>query len=124
MVSPTLSREQEVSEAAPDGVDVAAQLRPVVTALLGEDVPIRAEVVQMSSMSAHADAEALLRWMGRVGEPPASVYVTHGEPSAADTLRVRIAHELGWRARVPEHLERVELASPGDRPEWTEEPGR
>ena len=92
--------------------------------IFGEDVPIRAEVVQMSSMSAHADAEALLRWMGRVGEPPDSVYVTHGEPSAADTLRVRIAHELGWRARVPEHLERVELTSPGDRPERTEEPGR
>jgi metallo-beta-lactamase family protein len=41
---------------------------------------------------------------------PKQVYVTHGEPEAADRLRVRIGQELGWRARVPEHLETVDLA--------------
>ena len=40
---------------------------------------------------------------------PRIVYLTHGEPDAADTLRGRVQRELGWRARVPEHLERVEL---------------
>jgi metallo-beta-lactamase family protein len=40
------------------------------------------------------------------------VYVTHGEPEASDALRRRIQHELGWRARVPEHLEQVDLADP------------
>lgn len=37
-------------------------------------------------------------------------YVTHGEPGAADILRARIQHELGWQARMPEHLERVAVA--------------
>ena len=77
--------------------------------IFGEDVPIRAEVVTMDSMSAHADAGALLGWMGAVDEPPRAVYVTHGEPAAADTLRARITRELGWPARVPEHMERVDL---------------
>jgi len=36
-------------------------------------------------------------------------YITHGEPDAADALRGRIERELGWRCRVPEHLERVSL---------------
>ena len=63
----------------------------------------------MDSMSAHADADGLLAWMGAIADPPQSVYVTHGERAAADTLRARIRRELGWTARVPEHLERVEL---------------
>ncbi len=61
MVSPTLSREQEVSEAAPDGVDVAAQLRPVVTALLGEDVPIRVEFWGGTAID-HSSPAATLRF--------------------------------------------------------------
>jgi hypothetical protein len=39
-------------------------------------------------------------------------HVIHGEPDAADTLRGRINRELGWHARVPEHLERIDLAQP------------
>jgi metallo-beta-lactamase family protein len=77
--------------------------------IFGQDVPIRAEVVTMDMMSAHADADGLLGWMRAVEEPPESVYVTHGERAAADTLRARIQRELGWSTRVPEHLERVDL---------------
>ena len=43
---------------------------------------------------------------------PRIAYVTHGEPDAADALRLRIKRELGWRARVPEYLERVDLGNP------------
>ena len=77
--------------------------------IFGKDVPIRAEVVAMDTMSAHADADGLLSWMGAVADPPESVYVTHGERAAADTLRARIRRELDWPVRVPEHLERVDL---------------
>lgn len=37
-------------------------------------------------------------------------YVTPGEPEASDALRLRIKHELGSAARVPEHLETVNLS--------------
>ena len=40
------------------------------------------------------------------------VYVTHGEPAAADTLRPRNKRELHGNVRVPEHLERVPLSVP------------
>jgi metallo-beta-lactamase family protein len=75
--------------------------------IFGRDVPIRAEVHNLDSMSAHADADDLIEWMKAAPFPPDAVYVTHGEPTAADTLRARISHELGWSARVPEHLETV-----------------
>jgi metallo-beta-lactamase family protein len=75
--------------------------------IFGRDVPIRAEVVNLDSMSAHADADDLIEWMKSAPSAPTSVYVTHGEPASADTLRARITRELGWPARVPEHLETV-----------------
>jgi metallo-beta-lactamase family protein len=50
--------------------------------------------------------------MRHAARAPEAVYVTHGEPDAADALRFRIEHELGWNARVPEHLESVGLDKP------------
>lgn len=76
--------------------------------MFGRDVPINAEVVAMQSLSGHADAGELLQFL-RGAAPPRITYLTHGEPDAADTLRVRIQRELGWRARVPEHMEEVPL---------------
>ena len=92
-----------------------AQLAAGATRLrmFGRDVPIRAEVVQLQALSAHADADELLAWMRTAPAPPARVYVTHGEPAAADTLRARIEHELGWHARVPEHLQQVDIEAAG-----------
>jgi metallo-beta-lactamase family protein len=69
----------------------------------GRDFPIRAEVVQLSSASAHADADQLLAWLKQIPTPPSQVYVVHGEDDAADTLRQRIQRELMMRAVVPEH---------------------
>ncbi|MGE0031021.1 MAG: MBL fold metallo-hydrolase RNA specificity domain-containing protein [Steroidobacteraceae bacterium] len=76
----------------------------------GQDFEVQAEVGQLEALSAHADADELLAWMGQLGAPPRRVFVTHGEPGAADTLRFRIEHEKGWPAEVPDHLEFFDLA--------------
>ena len=80
--------------------------------MFGRDVPIRAEVVQLESFSGHADADEILEWMRPARRAPKIAYITHGEPDAADTLRGRINRELRWRARTPEHLERIDLERP------------
>ena len=77
--------------------------------MFGEDVPIRAEVVMIDGMSAHPDADEIMAWLRSASTPPGMTYVTHGEPNAADALRVRIQRELGWNVRVPDHSERVRL---------------
>lgn len=77
--------------------------------MFGREVPIRAEVIQLEGFSGHADATELLDWMRSAPQAPRVVYVTHGEPDAADALRARIQRELGWHVRVPEHLEKVSL---------------
>jgi len=79
--------------------------------MFGREFPIEAEVVQLQSFSGHADADEILRWMS-AGPAPTMTYLTHGEPSAADTLRFRVKHELGRSVRVPEHLESVYLDRP------------
>lgn len=69
----------------------------------GKDVNVEAEVVQLLSASAHADAPQLMTWLRTLPEAPSQVYIVHGEIGAADALRQRIEHGLGWRALVPEH---------------------
>lgn len=81
--------------------------------IFGRDVPIRAHIVAMDSMSAHADADELIAWMKASTAAPTAVYVTHGEAASADALRTRINRELGWSARVPEHGETVPVDAGG-----------
>ena len=69
----------------------------------GRNVELGAEVVQLQSASAHADAGQLLAWLKTMPQAPDQVYVVHGEMAASDQLRLRIKNELGWRAMVPEH---------------------
>jgi metallo-beta-lactamase family protein len=75
----------------------------------GEHVPVRAEVVSLNTLSAHADRGELLRWIGKLPKAPRRVYITHGEPVAADSLRQAIEEEYRWSCTVPEHLQSVEL---------------
>jgi metallo-beta-lactamase family protein len=80
----------------------------------GIDVPIRAEVRELPAISGHADAGEILDWLaagGRRGQ----VYVTHGEPVAADALRVRIQRAGIAPVRVPDYLETVEVAPAPER---------
>jgi metallo-beta-lactamase family protein len=71
--------------------------------LHGKDLPVAAEIVQLSSASAHADGHQLLAWLKKMPQAPAQVYVVHGEREASDALRQRIERQLKMRAIVPEH---------------------
>jgi len=75
----------------------------------GAYVPIRAEVDNLTMLSAHADAGEIMAWLRRFETPPRRTFVTHGEPPAADALRHRIEEELGWTCRVPDYKDSFEL---------------
>jgi metallo-beta-lactamase family protein len=77
--------------------------------IFGEDVPVHARVEAIHGLSAHADADGLLRWLGTATGRPRRVFVVHGDPGPADTLAARIRAELGWEAAVPDYLERLSL---------------
>lgn len=73
--------------------------------MFGGFVPIRAEVADLPMLSAHADANEILRWLKGFRRPPRKTFVVHGEPHASQNLRDRIAAELGWEVVVPKMME-------------------
>jgi len=78
--------------------------------IFGEDVPVRATVEVVHGLSAHADADGLMRWLRTASRPPRRVFVVHGEPGPAQALARRIGTDLRWDAVVPAYRDRVELS--------------
>ncbi len=69
--------------------------------VFGQDLVIKAEVHSIDGFSAHADADQLIDWVKTATSEPKRIYLNHGEPEAADTLRLRIERELGIDCLVP-----------------------
>lgn len=76
----------------------------------GRYYPVRAEVHNLSMLSAHADHSELLRWARAFGKPARTAFIIHGEPAGADALRHALEEELDWTCRVPDHGDTVTLA--------------
>ena len=77
--------------------------------IFGQFVPVRAEVVSLDSMSAHADYTELVEWLSNVKPAPKRVFLTHGEPKSADALRKHFDRAFGWNAEIPEYKQTVRL---------------
>jgi metallo-beta-lactamase family protein len=78
--------------------------------LFGQEVAVRAEIVEMGQFSAHAGKSELLRWLAGLPAPPRQTYLTHGEPAAAQSLQAAIQEKLQWKASVARYLDTVDLA--------------
>ncbi len=75
----------------------------------GEYIPVRAEIAILDNLSAHADANEIIAWLKHFQAPPKQTFITHGEPIAADALRLKINEQLGWDCYVPDYLETIQL---------------
>jgi metallo-beta-lactamase family protein len=89
------------------GADLLAGAREI--RIHGDDYPVRAEIENLSMLSAHADADEILAWLGHFRRPPAHSYIVHGEPAAAEALRRRIRDGLGWPVDVADDRACVRL---------------
>jgi metallo-beta-lactamase family protein len=79
----------------------------------GVRIPVRAQVRQLDVLSAHADQNGILDWLAGTKRPPQQVYVTHGEPVPADTIRQLTQERLGYAASVPDLGDTVDLGGKG-----------
>ncbi len=77
--------------------------------LIGQIVNVAARIERLDSLSAHADANEILRWLKGFVKPPGMTFIVHGEPAAAQALEQRMRTELHWPTHIAQHLERVEL---------------
>jgi len=75
--------------------------------LFGQVVPVLAEIVEMGQFSAHAGKSELLRWLTALQVPPKQVYLTHGEPAAAQSLQQAITEKFRWKASVARYLDAI-----------------
>lgn len=75
----------------------------------GKYVNIAAKVYNLSMLSAHADGDDLMHWLGNLNTAPRKTFITHGEPNSADRLRQRIEETLSWNCHIPEYRETVVL---------------
>jgi len=77
--------------------------------IFGVETEVRARVAEISALSAHADRDEMLRWLGGFTRPPRVTYLVHGEPEAARKLGEAISARFGWSVRVAANGETVRL---------------
>lgn len=69
--------------------------------LFGERIPVHAELYTVGGLSAHADRDALLGWLGHFCKPPRQTFIVHGESETAQGFGLLVHKQLGWRVEVP-----------------------
>jgi metallo-beta-lactamase family protein len=77
--------------------------------LFGQEVPVRAEIVTLDQLSAHAGRSELLRWLSGFTAAPRQTFMVHGEPNALDALRAGIVTRFHWPVTVPAYLQSFDL---------------
>ncbi|MEX0679326.1 MAG: MBL fold metallo-hydrolase [Pirellulales bacterium] len=80
--------------------------------IFGGDVPVRAKVVEISQLSAHAGHSELRRWLEPL-DAPRQVFLTHGELASSESLAEELRRERGWNAIVPKMGQSIELDQGG-----------
>ena len=75
----------------------------------GHLYPVRADIEKLDNMSAHADYKEILEWLSYFKQPPKKVFLTHGEPEAASSLKFKIEEHLGWQVEIPSYQDSVEI---------------
>ncbi|MGA1790938.1 MAG: MBL fold metallo-hydrolase RNA specificity domain-containing protein, partial [bacterium] len=77
--------------------------------ILGQEYMVRAQIQKIEGFSAHADRDELFGWLSALKSPPRHVFVTHGEPEAANEFANWVRGKKGWAVSVASYLDEVTL---------------
>jgi metallo-beta-lactamase family protein len=77
----------------------------------GDEVPVRAQVVELGQLSAHAGRSELLRWLSGFQVRPRQTFLVHGEPNALDSFRNAVTTQYHWPVTIPDYLQSFDLNS-------------
>jgi metallo-beta-lactamase family protein len=79
--------------------------------LFGEDVMVKARIVNLHGMSSHAGHDELVRWAQQFDEPkPTEFFVVHGDGQVSVAFAAELSR-MGYRAHAPEHTEVYDLVN-------------
>ncbi|WP_018477875.1 MBL fold metallo-hydrolase RNA specificity domain-containing protein [Pontibacter roseus] len=68
----------------------------------GRYYQVKAEVRQISTLSAHGDQSDLLWWLSHLKDAPQRIFLNHGEAQALEAFRLKITDTLGWPVTIAE----------------------
>jgi len=68
--------------------------------MYGKYYNVKAKIVLVEGLSAHADQLDLINWLNKLEEPPKKIYLVHGELDAAKTLKSKIKEVYGFDSEV------------------------
>ncbi|MBX7147387.1 MAG: MBL fold metallo-hydrolase [Alphaproteobacteria bacterium] len=71
--------------------------------------PVKAKIIKLDNMSAHADYGEILIWLKNFRKPIKKVFITHGEIEAAQSLKQKIEKEFKWEVVIPTYMQTEEL---------------
>jgi len=77
--------------------------------IFGEEQDVKARIEKIDGFSAHADQNELIRWITALKKPPRRVFITHGEPAAANAFKKFLTGKTGWNCTVPEYKQGIVL---------------
>ena len=69
--------------------------------LFGEEVEVKAKIVNLPGISGHADKDHLTKWISNFKTKPTNVFVVHGEESAAVSFAEHVTETTGFPAVAP-----------------------
>lgn len=78
--------------------------------LFGEEIAVRARIVNFKGLSSHADRDHLLEWVGRIAPAPRQVFVVHGDAPVTE-LFAEDLNQRGIPAHAPLYQEVYDLAA-------------
>jgi metallo-beta-lactamase family protein len=85
-------------------VDGAKQVR-----ILGQKYKVKAKVVQINGLSAHADKNEMLAWLKKFKTPPKQIFLVHGEPESEQAFSSFLVEKTGWEVTIPEYEQQIVL---------------
>lgn len=78
--------------------------------IFGKYFPVKAKIENVEGLSAHTDQLGLIGWMHELKQKPEHIFIVHGEPQAADALRVKIKDIYGWNCEIPALNEIIDIS--------------
>jgi len=75
----------------------------------GEEVPVNAQIENVTGFSGHADYNEILAWLMGFNKAPEKTFIVHGEPEASAALADKIRNHFKWDVVVPKVDESYEL---------------
>ena len=78
--------------------------------LFGEEIAVKAKVVNFQGLSSHADHDHLIEWIKAFDPKPAHVFVVHGDADVAPAFADELC-SLGFSAHAAKFTESYDLAA-------------